>query len=144
LWIGLLTGGFGTGRAQFLRVPSKADELKERCERFAAAVVRFARELPQTMEAQKIAAQLIAAATSVAANYRGACRARSHAEFVAKIGIVVEESDEASYWLGLLVRVGIVKEADIEHLSAESEELVAIFVASHKTASARRATKKSR
>jgi len=117
---------------------SKADELKERTERFAESVVRLARELPNTIEGRKIGGQLIDAAMSVAANYRAACRARSHAEFVAKLGTVVEESDESGFWLGFLVRTGIVGNAVVASLRAEAGELLAIFVASHKTASSRR------
>jgi four helix bundle protein len=73
----------------------------------------------------------------VASNYRAACRARSRAEFIAKIGIVVEEIDETVFWLELLVEAGLVKEARMEKLLAEANELLAIFAASQHTARGR-------
>ncbi len=119
-------------------VSAKADDLKKRTEAFARRVVELVRTLPGTLEARKVGAQLIDAATSVAANYRAACRARSHPEFVAKIGLVLEESDESEFWLGFLAKSGIAPEASIKALHAEAYELTAIFAASHKTASARK------
>lgn len=117
---------------------TKADQLKERTERFAECIVRFVRTLPDTFEARKIGGQLLEAGTSSAANYRAACRGRSHAEFVAKLGIVVEEVDESDFWLGFLVRTEIVSAATAAPLRSEANELLAIFVASHKTATARK------
>jgi four helix bundle protein len=73
-------------------------------------------------------------ATSVAANYRAACRARSHAEFVAKIGVVVEEIDETVFWLEFLVDVGLVSSKRMSDLLRESNEVLAIVAASHHTA----------
>ena len=73
----------------------------------------------------------------MASNYRAACRARSRAEFIAKIGIVVEEIDETVFWLELLVEAGLVKEARMEKLLAEANELLAIFAASQHTARGR-------
>lgn len=116
----------------------KADELKERTARFAEDVVRFTRELPASTEARKIGGQLLDSATSVAANYRAACRARSHAEFTSKIGLVVEEADETTFWLAFLERTAIVSAARLEPLRGEASALLAIFTASHRTACARR------
>jgi len=78
--------------------------------------------------------QLLRSGTSLGANYRAAGRARSRAEFIAKIGIVVEEADEAVFWLECLIESGIVKEALLRDLLAEANELVAIFAASQRTA----------
>lgn len=82
--------------------------------------------------------QLFDAATSVAANYRAACKARSHPEFVAKIGIVVEEADESGFWLELLVQTSVINSSVVAAHLAEASELTAIFTASHKTASQRK------
>ena len=80
---------------------------------------------------------MLRSGTSIGANYRAAGRARSKAEFAAKIGIVVEEADETVFWLELLVETGIVPEAKLSELLKEANELVAIFVASQRTARAR-------
>ncbi len=113
---------------------SKPEELKERTKRFAIQVVRLFRELPRTEEARVIGRQLLRAGTSVAANYRAVCRARSKAEFVAKMGVVVEEADESVFWLELLVDSGVVRAARIAELQSEANELLAIFAASQRTA----------
>ena len=80
--------------------------------------------------------QLLRCGTSVAANYRAVCRARSKAEFVAKIGVVVEEADETVFWLEMLVEAGIVQAERMEPLLKEANELLAIFAASQRTARA--------
>jgi four helix bundle protein len=116
-------------------VNPKAEELKKRTAAFADGVARLVRELPNTLEGRRVGAQLFDAATSVASNYRAACRARSHAEFVAKIGLVVEESDECTFWLAFLGRTQIMLESVVRSLLQEAEELLAIFAASHRTAS---------
>ena len=109
-------------------------ELKARTKRFAIRVVKMYRALPRTREAQILGTQGLRSGTSVAANYRAVCRARSKAEFVAKMGIVVEEADETIFWLELLVETGIVKPSQMEKLLAEANELVAIFARSQHTA----------
>lgn len=78
--------------------------------------------------------QVLRSGTSVAANYRAACRARSKTEFIAKIGIVVEEMDETVFWLGLLIETGIVRQEQVNGLLPEANELLAIFAASQRTA----------
>lgn len=88
--------------------------------------------------------QLFDAATSVAANYRAACKGRSHSEFVAKLGFVVEEADEAGFWLDLMIATSVLAEAAVTLHRAEASELTAIFTASHKTASARKRSGKAR
>ena len=82
--------------------------------------------------------QVLRSGTSVAANYRAVCRARSKAEFIAKIGVVVEESDDTVFWLELLVETGIVRKERMDPLLLEANELLHIFAASHRTAKFRR------
>ncbi|MEO8725801.1 MAG: four helix bundle protein [Acidobacteriaceae bacterium] len=108
-------------------MPSGAVELKARTKEFAVRVVRLFRKLPRTAEARVIGRQLLRSATSVGANYRAVCRARSKAEFVAKLGIVVEEADESVFWLELLVDTEICKLAALEPLTKEPRELTAIL-----------------
>src|SRR6185295_15927810 len=117
---------------------TQAEQLKARTFRFAESIVRLVRELPATFEARRIGGQLFDAGTSVAANYRAACKARSHAEFISKIGIVLEEADESAFWMELLVATSIVPEALVKSQYAEACELSAIFTASHKTATSRK------
>lgn len=113
---------------------SKQEELRNRTKQFALRVIKLFRNLPKSPEAQILGKQLLRAATSVAANYRAAGRARSKAEFIAKIGIVVEEADESVFWLECLIEAGIVREDLLRNLLAEANELVAIFAASQRTA----------
>ena len=108
--------------------------LQERTRTFATSVIRFCESLPSAKAAQTIASQLIDSATSVDSNYRAACRARSPREFIGKIGLVVEEADESLGWLHLLVTSGIQTRDAAAGLLNEADELVAIFVASEKTA----------
>jgi four helix bundle protein len=117
---------------------TQADELKNRSKKFAIRIVKLFRSLPRTEGARVTGKQVLRSGTSVAANYRAACRARSMAEFVAKIGVVVEEADETVFWLELLVETEIVQEAKMKNLLAEANELLAIFAASQYTARKRR------
>jgi four helix bundle protein len=102
--------------------------------RFAVRVVRFCRTLPNTWEARQIGGQLLASATSTAMNYRSATRGRSRAEFIAKLGIAVEEADESVGWLELTAQVELAKGEELLWLLRESSELLAILAASQKTA----------
>lgn len=111
----------------------RAAQLKDRSQKFALAVISLCRTLPRTEEARIIGRQLLRSATSVGANYRAACRARSRAEFVAKIGIVVEEADETVYWLQLLQNSGVLSGETLQAVMTEAEELLAIFAASQTT-----------
>lgn len=111
-------------------------ELKERTKRFAIRIVKLFRSLPKTEEARVLGKQVLRSGTSLAANYRAVCRSRSKAEFIAKIGVVVEEADETVFWLELLVESGILVEKQLESLRAEANELLAIFAASQRTARA--------
>ena len=90
--------------------------------------------LPNRQTPQVIGKQLLRCGTSVGANYRASCRARSQADFISKMGIVEEEADETLFWLELLVESGLVKENLLQDLIKETDELVAIFTASGKTA----------
>ena len=112
---------------------TQATQLKERTKQFAIRVIRMLRALPRTEEARVISRQLLRAATSVAANYRAVCRARSTADFIAKMGLVVEEADETVFWLELLGDAGIVQKTRLEELEREANELLAIFAASQRT-----------
>jgi four helix bundle protein len=109
-------------------------ELKIRTRKFAVNVLNIVDQLPQRRSANIIANQLGRCASAVAANYRAACRARSHAEFVAKIGIVEEEADESTFWLDITVETQNASIELIQTLLNESRELTAIFTASTKTA----------
>jgi len=92
------------------------------------------RALPRTEEARIIGKQVLRSGTSIGANYRAACRARSRAEFVAKLGVVLEEADETAFWLDLLRDTGIFPDRRLQGLIREANELVSIFVASMRTA----------
>jgi len=109
------------------------NDLKERTKHFGLRVIRLVESLPQTRTAEVLGRQLLRAATSVGANYRSACRARSAAEFRAKLGIVEEEADESAYWIELLVDSSIVAPQLVDPLLREANELVAIVVSSIKT-----------
>lgn len=113
-----------------------ADGLKERTKNFAVRVVRACEALPNRAGARVIARQLLRSGTSVAANYRAACRSRSKVEFVAKLGIVIEEADETVFWIELLRDTEIVTPKKIASLLDEANQLVAIFTASKRTAEA--------
>ncbi len=101
---------------------------------FALRIIRLAGAMPRSQAGQVIGRQRLRAGSSVGANYRAACRARSRADFAAKMGIVEEEADEALYWLELLVRSGLMELGRVEELMKEANEIVAIVTASRKTA----------
>jgi four helix bundle protein len=111
-----------------------AEEMKRRTKRFALRIVRLFKALPKNEEARVIGRQLLRSGTSVGANYRAVCRARSNKEFVAKMGTVVEETDETAFWIELLIEGEIVSEKRLRDLLAETNELLAIFAASYHTA----------
>jgi four helix bundle protein len=113
---------------------SKADDLQARLESFADGVLVFCRTIVPSAEAGRTIDQLCGAATSVAANYRAARRARSHAEFTAKIGVVLEEADESEYWLGLALRHRYGAQGAAKKLRQEALELTKIFARSAATA----------
>lgn len=113
---------------------SKQQELRNRTKQFALRIIRLFQHLPHSADAHVLGKQLLRSGTSVGANYRAAGRARSRAEFSAKMGIVVEEADETIFWLECLSESGIVKQELLQELIREANELVAIFAASHSTA----------
>lgn len=112
----------------------QSEQLKERTKQFAIRVVHLFRALPKSDEAKVIGRQLLRSGTSIASNYRAVCRSRSKAEFIARIGIVVEEADETVLWLELLVETGIIEGDKMKSLLNEANELLAIFAASQFTA----------
>jgi len=116
------------------RKGSQHGDFRERTFQFGIRCVRLAESLPKTMAAQTIGRQLLRAGTSVGANYRAAVRGRSGADFVAKMGIVEEECDEALYWVDVLVELDIVSSKRVEELRCEADEIIAITVSSIKTA----------
>lgn len=109
-------------------------ELKSRTKTFALRVIKLVGALPDGSAARTIGNQLVRSGTSVGANYRAACRGRSKAEFIAKLGIVVEEADETGYWLELVIDGQLLAANLVESLLQEANELTAIMVASRKTA----------
>lgn len=111
-----------------------AEELKARTKKFALRVMSLIDALPNTAKGRVIANQLMRAATSVGANYRAACRGRSHAEFFSKLSTVVEESDECCYWLELIMEGDVLPKDKVADLYQEADEITAIMTASHKTA----------
>jgi four helix bundle protein len=110
------------------------DDLKRRTKQFGLRVIKLVESLPNTTASKTIGHQLLRSGTSVGANYRAACRGKSKADFIAKIGLVVEEADESLYWLELLQEAGIIPVERLQDLKKEADELVAIFTASIKTA----------
>jgi four helix bundle protein len=118
---------------------SKADELQQRTAAFADLSIEFVTGLPETQVVRRISLQFLDASTSVGANYRAARRAKSHADFVSKIGTVSEKADESVYWLQRMLKANIRSTTvNIEPLLSEAEELARIFGASHRTSKRRR------
>ncbi len=109
-------------------------ELIERTKQFALRVFKLVGALPETIQGRAVAAQLIRSGTSVAANYRAACRARSKPEFVAKLRVVEEEADESAFWLELIIETGLLNPGKVTPLFAETGEIVAMMASSKKTA----------
>jgi len=109
-------------------------ELLQRTKQFALRIFKLVGALPQTIQGRAVAGQLIRSGTSVAANYRAACRARSKAEFVAKLGIVEEEADETAFWLELIIETSLLSATKAKPLLTEASEIVAIMASSKKTA----------
>jgi four helix bundle protein len=109
------------------------EELRARTMRFALAVIDLYSRLPRTEPARVIGRQLLRSGTSVGANYRAACRPRSRNDFIAKLGIVIEEADETAYWLDVLATAGLAPPVTAR-LRAEADALIRIFVSSRETA----------
>jgi four helix bundle protein len=113
---------------------TQPEQLRDRSEAFALRVIRLFRTLPCRTDTQVLGKQLLRCRTAVAANYRTACRSRSKVEFIARIGVVAEEADEAVLWLELLTESGIISADKTDSLLAEARELAAILTASQQTA----------
>jgi four helix bundle protein len=109
------------------------EALRNRTKQFALRIIKLFQTLPKSGESQIIGKQLVKSGTSVAANYRAACRARSKAEFISKINIVIEEADESGFWMELLIESKIVQEKKLIPLLKETIELLSIFSSARKT-----------
>ena len=112
-------------------------EMKQRTKAFALRVIKLTSTLSKDFVGRRLGDQLLRSGTSVAANYRAACRARSNADFVSKLAVAEEEADESGLWMELLVEAGIVPERRLQKLVDEANQLTAIIVASRKTAKKR-------
>ena len=106
---------------------------KQRTKKLALRVIELVEELPKRRSAEVIGRQLLRSATSVGANYRAACRGKSTADVLSQLAIVEEEGDETGYWLELLIEAGIVPQSQLADLLKETNEIVAMTVASIKT-----------
>lgn len=113
-------------------------ELKRRTKRLALRAINLVESLPPTKTSSVVGKQLLRSATSVGANYRAACRAKSTADFIAKLAIVEEEADESIYWIELLVESDQIKLGRVEDMLREFDEILSIVVAAIKTSKARR------
>ena len=117
-----------------------AEAFKKRTKKYVVDNVKFFRTLPKTEEAKIIGRQLLRSSSSVGANYRAACRARSQAEFHSKLSIVVEEADESVFWMEVLIEAEIVNQSEINYLIKEGNEILKVVSASRKTVSANKRT----
>jgi len=122
-------GESGNGRSV-----SSVEQLKDRTKNFAIEVIKVVQSMPKDRTSEILAKQLVRAATSVGANYRSACRARSKADFISKISIVEEEADEVQYWMELVMSLNVLPDQQLARLYREASELTAIFTASRQTA----------
>jgi four helix bundle protein len=118
-------------------------EFKNRTKAFGIWVINLVAALPSSISVYAIARQLVKCSSSVGANYRAACRARSTADFIAKLKIVEEECDESMYWLEVIVEAGLMKEHRVAPLHKEANEILSIVVASIRTTRTRSANRKS-
>jgi four helix bundle protein len=109
-------------------------ELKQRTKLFALRVIKLVGALPRSTAGRAIGSQLVRSGTSVGANYRAACRGRSKAEFISKLGTVEEEADESAYWMELIIAERLLPKHRVHLLLQEAGELTAIMAASRRTA----------
>ena len=109
------------------------EELKKRTKQFGLRIMKLVAALPNTPQGRTVGGQLVRAGTSVGANYRTACRARSRAKFSARVGIVEEEADESGYWLEMIIEGRLMKATRVTSLLSEADELVAIMTSSRIT-----------
>ena len=113
-------------------------DLVARTKKFALRIIKLVDALPNTLVGRTIGGQLIRSGTSVSANYRAACRGRSKAEFIAKLGIVEEEADESCHWLEMIIEAELMDERLVKDLLREANEITAIMAASKLTAKSRK------
>ena len=113
----------------------KPDDLKKRTKQFALRVLKLVAALPNNVQGRAIGNQLVRSGTAVAANYRAACRGRSKAEFIAKLGTVEEEADESAFWMELIIEAELLKAQKVQPLLAEAIELRKIMARSRISAS---------
>jgi four helix bundle protein len=118
------------------------DELKKRTKQFGLRIIKLVNALPKTTAGRAIGGQLVRAGTSVGANYRAACRSRSKAEFIARLGVVEEEADESGFWLETIIESELMKPKLIEPLMKEANELVAIMTSSRISAARNKISEK--
>ena len=116
----------------------RENDLLIRTKMFALRVIKLVDALPSTLVGRTIGGQLIRSGTSVSANYRAACRGRSKAEFIAKLGIVEEEADESCHWLEVIIEANLMEEKLVIDLLREANEITAIMAASKRTARQRK------
>jgi four helix bundle protein len=109
-------------------------ELKSRTKAFALRIIKLSGTIPNTAAGKAIASQIVRSGTSVAANYRATCRARSKSEFIAKIGVVEEEADETALWIELLGESGMIPANKLQRILREAQDITAIMASSRKTA----------
>jgi four helix bundle protein len=112
----------------------RVDALQKKSRNLSHEVVLFVNKMPENRAYRIIGDQLFRSGTSAGANYRAVCRARSRADFISKLGIVLEEADETKYWIELLVETGLASKEQTETMYKEADEIVAMCVASMKTA----------
>jgi len=110
------------------------DEFRQRTKQFALRVIRAVKTLQRDKADWELGRQLLRCGTSVGANYRAACRARSTAEFIAKLGIVEEEADEAVFWMEVMIESGIMRPEQLGDLMDEANQILKMTIASIKTA----------
>lgn len=130
----------GQLKAIKLKHTMTAEEMRVRTKQFALRVLKWAESLPKSVSGRTLGNQIARSGTSVAANYRAAGKARSKAEFVAKLGIAEEEADETQFWLEMIVESGLVKLPLVQPLQQEARDLTAIIAASRISASKARQT----
>ncbi len=124
-------------------VSMTTQQMKVRTKQFSLRVLKLCAALPRSEEVRVIRRQLLRSGTSVGANYRAVCRARSDKDFLSKLGVVIEETDETLFWLELLVEGDIMPSTKLSSLTQEANELLAIFGATQRTIKARLSRKKS-
>ena len=126
--------GAGANPGVYAKKKMNSEEMKARTKQFAKQIIKLCRLLPKSREGRLIGDQLFRAGTSVAANYRAACRARSRAEFISKLGIVEEEADESLFWLELIQELKLCQDKLVSSLMKEGNEILSIVVSSINTA----------